>query len=342
MKILVTGGAGYIGSHTVLSLLTNGYDVIVYDNLCNSSEVSLTRVEKLAGKKITFIEGDIRNTASLNSVFSQHNISAVIHFAALKAVGESAQIPLNYYQNNVHGTICLLEAMQQHKVQNFIFSSSATVYGEENDVPYVETMQLGTPSSPYGASKVMVERVMADLALANSTFRGVSLRYFNPIGAHESGDIGEDPKGIPNNLLPYVAQVAVGKRDKLHIFGDDYPTTDGSCERDYLHVMDLAEGHVAALNWLNNNADFTGVEAFNLGTGNAISVFAIVKSFEQAINNTIPFEVSPRRAGDLPAFWANANKAAEQLNWQATRGLNQMMVDTWHWQSKNPNGYEKL
>jgi len=342
MKILVTGGAGYIGSHTVLSLLTNGYDVIVYDNLCNSSEVSLTRVEKLAGKKITFIEGDIRNTASLNSVFSQHNISAVIHFAALKAVGESAQIPLNYYQNNVHGTICLLEAMQQHKVQNFIFSSSATVYGEENDVPYVETMQLGTPSSPYGASKVMVERVMADLALANSTFRGVSLRYFNPIGAHESGDIGEDPKGIPNNLLPYVAQVAVGKRDKLHIFGDDYPTTDGSCERDYLHVMDLAEGHVAALNWLNNNADFTGVEAFNLGTGNAISVFAIVKSFEKAINNTIPFEISPRRAGDLPAFWANANKAAEQLNWQATRGLNQMMVDTWHWQSKNPNGYEKL
>ena len=341
MTILVTGGAGYIGSHTVLSLLTNGYEVIVYDNLSNSSEASLARVAKLTGKKVTFIEGDIRNTTLLNSVFSQHNINAVIHFAALKAVGESAQIPLSYYQNNVHGTICLLEVMQQHKVQNFIFSSSATVYGEENDVPYVETMQLGTPSSPYGASKVMVERVMADLALANSAFRGVSLRYFNPIGAHESGEIGEDPKGIPNNLLPYVAQVAVGKRDKLHIFGDDYPTTDGSCERDYLHVMDLAEGHVAALKWLNNHAYFSGVEAFNLGTGNAISVFAIVKSFEKAINNTIPYEISPRRAGDLPAFWANANKAAEQLNWHATRDLNQMMIDTWHWQSKNPNGYEK-
>ena len=342
MKILVTGGAGYIGSHTVLTLLTKGYDVIVYDSLCNSSEESLARVEKITGKKITFIQGDIRDIASLNRVFSQHDINAVIHFAALKAVGESAQIPLSYYQNNVHGTVCLLEAMQLHKVQNFIFSSSATVYGEENEVPYVETMKLGTPSSPYGASKVMIERVMADLAQANSAFRGVSLRYFNPIGAHESGEIGEDPKGIPNNLLPYVAQVAVGKRDKLNVFGDDYPTADGSCERDYLHVMDLAEGHLAALNWLNKNTEFSGVEAFNLGTGNAISVFSIVKSFEKAINNTIPFDVSPRRAGDLPAFWANANKAAEQLNWHATRDLNQMMVDTWHWQSKNPNGYEKL
>lgn len=229
--------------------------------------------------------------------------------------------------------------MQQNKVHNFIFSSSATVYGEENDVPYVETMKLGTPSSPYGASKVMVERVLADLANSDSNFRGVSLRYFNPIGAHESGTIGEDPKGIPNNLLPYVAQVAVGKREKLSIFGDDYPTADGSCERDYLHVMDLAQGHVAALGWLNSHIEFSGVEAFNLGTGNAVSVFAIVKAFEQAISKPIPFEVSPRRVGDLPAFWANANKANQELNWQASRTLEQMMGDIWRWQSNNPSGY---
>ncbi len=339
MKVLVTGGAGYIGSHTVLSLLENNYDVVVYDNLVNSSIESLNRVEKLTGKSVDFIEGDICDKDKLSQVFKQFNIDAVIHFAALKAVGESGQIPLSYYQNNVHGSVCLLEVMKQHQVHNFIFSSSATVYGEENDVPYVETMKLGTPSSPYGASKVMVERVMADLALSDEKFRGVSLRYFNPIGAHESGEIGEDPSGIPNNLLPYVAQVAVGKRDKLSIFGDDYPTADGSCERDYLHVMDLAQGHVAALDWLNRNNDFSGVESFNLGTGNGVSVFAIVKAFEKAINNTVPFEVSPRRAGDLPAFWANATKANQELNWQASRSLEQMMSDTWRWQSNNPNGY---
>ncbi len=339
MQVLVTGGAGYIGSHTVLSLLENNYDVIVYDNLANSSIVSIDRVEKLTGKSVEFVEGDICDKEKLSQIFIQSDIDAVIHFAALKAVGESAEIPLSYYQNNVHGTVCLLEVMQQHKVHNFIFSSSATVYGEENDVPYVETMKLGTPSSPYGASKVMVERVLADLALSDSKFRGVSLRYFNPIGAHESGGIGEDPKGIPNNLLPYVAQVAVGKRDKLSIFGDDYPTKDGSCERDYLHVMDLAQGHVAALDWLNRHSDFSGVEAFNLGTGNGVSVFAIVNAFEKAINNKIPFEVSPRRAGDLPAFWANASKANKELNWQANRSLEQMMADTWRWQSNNPNGF---
>jgi len=339
MQVLVTGGAGYIGSHTVLSLLENNYDVIVYDNLANSSIESIDRVEKLAGKKVKFIEGDICDKEQLSQVFKQSNIDAVIHFAALKAVGESADIPLSYYQNNVHGTVCILEVMQQHKVHNFIFSSSATVYGEENDVPYVETMKLGTPSSPYGASKVMVERVLADLALSDTNFRGVSLRYFNPIGAHESGLIGEDPKGIPNNLLPYVAQVAVGKRDKLSIFGDDYPTKDGSCERDYLHVMDLAQGHVAALDWLNRNSDFSGVEAFNLGTGNGVSVFSIVEAFEKACDKEIPFEVSPRRAGDLPAFWANASKANKALNWQADRSLEQMMIDTWRWQSNNPDGY---
>jgi len=339
MQVLVTGGAGYIGSHTVLSLLENNYDVIVYDNLVNSSVESIERVRKLTGKSVEFVEGDICDKEKLSQVFKQFQIEAVIHFAALKAVGESAQIPLSYYQNNVHGSVCLLEIMQQHKVHNFIFSSSATVYGEENDVPYVETMQLGTPSSPYGASKVMVERILADFANSNANFRGVSLRYFNPIGAHESGEIGEDPTGIPNNLLPYVAQVAVGKRDNLSIFGDDYPTADGSCERDYLHVMDLAQGHVSALNWLNRHAEFNGIEAFNLGTGNAVSVFAIVKAFELAIDNLVPFEISPRRAGDLPAFWANANKANKELNWQASRSLEQMMADTWRWQSNNPNGY---
>lgn len=340
MKVLVTGGAGYIGSHTVLCLLDNGFQVVVYDNLSNSSVESLTRVQKLTGKQVEFIEGDIRNVTKLNAVFENHQIEAVIHFAALKAVGESGQIPLSYYQNNVHGSVCLLEVMQRHNVQNFIFSSSATVYGEENDIPYVETMTLGTPSSPYGATKVMVERIMADEAKANQHFRGVSLRYFNPIGAHPSGLIGEDPKGIPNNLLPFVAQVAVGKRDKLSVFGDDYETEDGSCERDYLHVMDLAEGHVAALTWLQNNKAFAGVEAFNLGTGKGISVFSIVKAFEVAVDKKIPFEVSPRREGDLPAFWANAKKANQQLNWQASRSIKQMMEDTWRWQSNNPNGYD--
>ena len=340
MKVLVTGGAGYIGSHTVLSLLENNIEVIVYDNLGNSSIESIVRVEKLTGKSVKFVEGNICDKEKLSSVFEQFSIDAVIHFAALKAVGESAKIPLSYYQNNVHGSVCLLEVMQQYKVHNFIFSSSATVYGEGNDVPYVETMKLGTPSSPYGASKVMVERILADLALANKEFRGVSLRYFNPIGAHESGTIGEDPKGIPNNLLPYVAQVAVGKREKLSVFGDDYPTKDGSCERDYLHVMDLAQGHVAALDWLNRHSEFRGVEAFNLGTGNGVSVFNIVKTFQQAVGVTIPFEVSPRRSGDLPAFWANASKANKELNWQARRSLQQMMTDTWRWQSNNANGYQ--
>ena len=339
VQILVTGVAGYIGSHTVLCLLDRGYDVVVYDNLCNSSQESLKRVEKLTGKSVTFVEGDVRDEKKLNSVFEQFNIASVIHFAALKAVGESSQIPLSYYQNNVHGSVCLLEAMNRYQVHDFIFSSSATVYGEDNEIPYVETMRLGQPSSPYGTSKVMVEQIMSDQAKANSDFRGVSLRYFNPIGAHESGLIGEDPKGIPNNLLPFVAQVAVGKREQLSVFGDDYPTNDGSCERDYLHVMDLAEGHVAALNWLNESTNFKGVEAFNLGTGTGTSVFQIVTAFEQAIDNKIPYQVSPRRAGDLPAFWANATKANEQLKWHATRSLEQMMEDTWRWQSNNPDGY---
>lgn len=340
MTILVTGGAGYIGSHTVLCLLQQGYDVVVFDNLCNSSVESLKRVEAITGKPLTFVEGDVTNAQQLHTLFSTYDFQAVIHFAALKAVGESSQIPLSYYQNNVQGTVCLLAAMAEFSVNDFIFSSSATVYGEENPYPYIEDMKLGTPSSPYGASKVMVERILADNAVANNKFRGVSLRYFNPIGAHESGLIGEDPKGIPNNLLPFVAQVAVGKRNELSIFGDDYDTADGSCERDYLHVMDLAEGHVAALDWLNNNNTFVGTESFNLGTGTGTSVFAIVKAFEQATGVAIPCNVAPRRPGDLPAFWANADKAKSQLNWQAKRNLKQMMEDTWRWQSENPQGYD--
>jgi len=340
MKVLVTGGAGYIGSHTVLSLLENNIQVVVFDNLVNSSIESLNRVEQLTGKTVEFVEGDICDTAALERVFQQYEISSVIHFAALKAVGESSEIPLKYYQNNVYGAVNLLEVMAKYHIHDFIFSSSATVYGEDNDIPYVETMKLGSPSSPYGASKVMVERIMADNAIADSKFRGISLRYFNPVGAHESGEIGEDPTGIPNNLLPYLAQVAVGKREKLNVFGDDYSTKDGSCERDYLHVMDLAEGHVCALNWLHANDHFTGVEAFNLGTGCGTSVFAIVKAFEQATLKSIAVDVAPRRLGDLPAFWANANKANTELHWHAKRDLAQMMGDTWHWQSKNPNGYK--
>ncbi|MBU2876667.1 MULTISPECIES: UDP-glucose 4-epimerase GalE [Aliiglaciecola] len=339
MKVLVTGGAGYIGSHTTLALLKNNFDVVVLDNLTNSNVESLNRVKQLTGKNIDFVHGEIKDTKILDDIFEQHNIRALIHFAALKAVGESSQIPLEYYQNNVYGTLNLLQAMAKHSVNDFIFSSSATVYGEDNSVPYIETMPLGNPTSPYGASKVMVERILGDNAIANTNFRGVSLRYFNPIGAHPSGIIGEDPKGIPNNLLPYLAQVAVGKLANLNVFGNDYATKDGTCERDYLHVMDLAEGHVAALQWLQKNQSFTGLETFNLGTGSAVSVLEIISAFEKVTNTAIPYVIADRRAGDLPAFWANAEKAASVLNWHAKRDLDMMMADTWRWQSTNPNGY---
>ncbi|MFM1571775.1 MAG: UDP-glucose 4-epimerase GalE, partial [Porticoccaceae bacterium] len=310
MQVLVTGGAGYIGSHTIVCLLDLGYEVVVYDNLINSSAEALSRVEKLTGKTIDFIQGDVRDAGSLDDLFATRSIDMVIHFAALKAVGESARCPLEYYQNNVHGSLCLLEAMAKAGVNNFVYSSSATVYGEANPSPYVETMNLGSPSSPYGAGKVMVERILLDKARANPTFRAVSLRYFNPIGAHPSGDIGEDPTGIPNNLLPFITQVAVGKRDKLSVFGGEYPTSDGTCVRDYLHVMDLAEGHVAAIDWLATQSSFRGVEAFNLGTGNGISVLEIIASFEAATTLKIPYQIIEPRAGDLPAFWANTEKAS--------------------------------
>lgn len=339
MNILVTGGAGYIGSHTLVCLLDAGHRVVVLDNLANASEEALRRVEAITGKSLIFVQGDVQDIVTLNTVFETQAIDAVMHFAALKAVGESALRPLQYYQTNVHGSLCLLEAMTRAGVNNFIYSSSATVYGESNPSPYIETMALGSPSSPYGASKVMVERILQDKTRANPEFRAVSLRYFNPIGAHSSGTLGEDPRGIPNNLLPFVTQVAVGQRSQLNIFGGDYPTADGTCVRDYLHVMDLAEGHLAALEWLQADPAFRGVEAFNLGTGKGVSVLDIVKSFELATGEKIPYEIVQRRAGDLPAFWADSSKAVVVLAWNPSRDLPTMMADAWRWQSQNPKGY---
>ena len=339
MTVLVTGGAGYIGSHTLVCLLNLGYEVVVYDNLVNSSIKALRCVKEITGKNLEFVEGDVTDSRALNDLFAKYSIDAVIHFAALKAVGESSQLPLQYYETNVYGSLCLLKAMEKAGVNHFVYSSSATVYGEMNPSPYVETMKLGSPSSPYGASKVMVERVLADTARVNSKFRAISLRYFNPVGAHPSGLIGEDPSGIPNNLLPFITQVAVGLRDSLSVFGGDYPTADGTCIRDYLHVMDLAEGHVVAIDWLAEQSNFNGVEAFNLGAGTGVSVLEIIASFEAATCQKINFKIVERRAGDLPAFWANADKADKVLNWQAKRTLVEMMEDAWRWQSKNPNGF---
>lgn len=336
MAILVTGGAGYIGSHTVLSLLTRGDDVVVLDNLSNASKESVKRVEKLTGKTATFCEGDILDRACLRDIFASHTISAVIHFAGLKAVGESTRKPLEYYQNNVTGTLVLLEEMRSAGVNQFIFSSSATVYGADAPVPYVETTPIGGTTSPYGTSKLMVEQILRDYAKANPEFKTIALRYFNPVGAHESGLIGEDPNGIPNNLLPYIAQVAIGRLEKLGIFGDDYPTKDGTGVRDYIHVMDLAEGHLKALDHLPAIA---GYKAYNLGAGQGYSVLEMVKAFEKASGRPVPYQVSPRRDGDLAAFWADASLADSELDWRVSRGIDEMMRDTWNWQSNNPNGY---
>lgn len=337
MAILVTGGAGYIGSHTVLALLQRGDDVVVLDNLSNASSESLNRVEKLAGKKAVFCEGDILDRACLRDIFSQHSISAVIHFAGLKAVGESTRKPLEYYENNVSGTVVLLEEMRNAGVFQFIFSSSATVYGANSPVPYVETTPIGGTTSPYGTSKLMVEQILQDYAKADSNFKTIALRYFNPVGAHESGEIGEDPNGIPNNLLPYIAQVAIGRLEKLGIFGDDYDTKDGTGVRDYIHVVDLAEGHLKALDHL---VAINGYKAYNLGAGKGYSVLEMVKAFEKASARKVPYQISPRRDGDLAAFWADATLADKELDWRVTRGIDAMMRDTWNWQSKNPQGYK--
>ncbi len=335
MAILVTGGAGYIGSHTVVELLQAGHEVVVIDNLCNGSEEALRRVEKITGRQVVFIHGDIRDRAMLDTLFVTHAIDAVIHFAGLKAVGESVGQPLRYYENNVYGTVVLCQAMAAAGVYRLVFSSSATVYGEEAPVPYVESMSRGTTSSPYGTSKAMVEKVLEDQCQADPRWSVVLLRYFNPIGAHPSGLIGEDPQGIPNNLMPYISQVAVGRLPELPIYGNDYPTADGTCVRDYLHVVDLALGHLKALQALS----MLGVSRYNLGTGKGVSVLEMVRAFVRATGVEVPYRFAPRRAGDLAAFWADADMAERELGWRAERGLEEMMADTWRWQSANPAGY---
>ena len=336
MAILVTGGAGYIGSHTAVMLLRAGYEVVVLDNLCNSSSEVFNRIETITGKRPVFIEGDIRDRACLDKLFLDNAIDSVIHFAGLKAVGESSRIPLEYYQNNVHGSVVLCEAMAAAGVKKLVFSSSATVYGEDAPVPYVETMPRGKTSNPYGSSKAMVEQMLTDLCISDEEWSVGLLRYFNPIGAHSSGLMGEDPQGIPNNLMPFISQVAVGKRDQLSIFGNDYETADGTCVRDYLHVMDLAEGHLKALNCLAQ----PGTHIYNLGTGNGLSVLEMVKSFTSVTGVEVPYQFAPRRDGDLPAFWADASKAEKELDWRTQYSLEDMMRDTWNWQSKNPQGYK--
>lgn len=337
MNILVTGGAGYIGSHTVLELLTSGHNVVVLDNLCNASAESLKRVEQLTGKAVTFYKADIRDRAALDKVFKSHRIDAVIHFAGLKAVGESVAKPLDYYSVNVGGSVVLAQAMAQAGVTKLIFSSSATVYGEDAPVPYKETMPRGKTSNPYGTSKAMIEQILTDISIADPQWSVVLLRYFNPVGAHPSGQIGEDPQGIPNNLMPFIAQVAVGRRECLSIFGDDYDTEDGTCERDYVHVVDLAKGHVSAL----QATERSGTHIYNLGTGTGTSVKQMVEAFERVTGVTIPYQIAPRRAGDLPAFWADASKAGKELGWCAELGIEDMMRDTWRWQQSNPKGYSK-
>ncbi len=335
-KILVTGGAGYIGSHTCVELLNAGHQVVVLDNLSNSSEESLNRVQALTGKTLDFIQGDIRRAEDLDQVFNTHQIDAVIHFAGLKAVGESQQIPLAYFDNNISGSIALIQAMQRAKVFNFIFSSSATVYGESNPSPYQEMMPLGMPNNNYGYTKLVIEQMLEKIAIADPQWSIALLRYFNPVGAHQSGRIGEDPQGIPNNLMPFVTQVAVGRRDKLSIFGCDYETQDGTCERDFIHVVDLAQAHLCAL---TNRLESKGCRAWNIGTGKPISVLEIKNTFEKVNQITIPFEFAERRTGDLPSFYADSTRAQQELGWSAQYDLEDMLIDSWNWQKQNPKGY---
>ncbi|HAF58988.1 MAG TPA: UDP-glucose 4-epimerase GalE [Opitutae bacterium] len=337
MKVLVTGGAGYIGSHTTLALLQAGYEVVVLDNFSNSYPESLVRVEKLAGKQPVVVEGDLTDQSKLHEIFHDHSdISAVVHFAAFKAVGESAQFPLKYYHNNVAGSICLLRAMELAGVNYLVFSSSCTVYGEPNQVPIDETHPVGAVSSPYGRTKFQMEEIIRDHATANKNFQAAVLRYFNPVGAHPSGEIGEDPQGIPDNLVPFVCQVATGKLEKLKVFGRDYPTPDGTAIRDYLHVVDLADAHLKALKALENNS--TGFTC-NLGTGIGSSVLEVIVAFERATGIKIPYEFTDRRPGDVVEAWADPSLAEELLGWRTFRGLEEMLADSWNWQRKNPQGY---
>lgn len=337
MKILVTGGAGFIASHTNVELLNCGYDVVVIDNLCNACEESIHRVEQITGKKIAFYEGDIREEEVLRNIFTEHKIEAVIHFAGLKAVGESSVIPLDYYSNNIGGTLTLLSVMKEFNVKKIVFSSSATVYGKPKTVPITEEFELSV-TNPYGRTKLMLEEILTDLYHSDHEWDIALLRYFNPIGAHESGTIGEDPSGVPNNLLPYVAKVAAGVLKEVQVFGDDYDTPDGTGVRDYIHVVDLAIGHIKALEKLETHS---GLVVYNLGTGKGYSVLEIIKNFEKACEINIPYKIVGRRAGDIDICYSDPAKAYKELGWKAEYGIEKMCEDAWRWQKNNPNGYQK-
>jgi len=337
MKILVTGGAGYIGSHTCIELLNNHYEVVVVDNLCNSSKESLNRVKKITGKELVFYQEDVLDENALIKIFNEQKIDAVIHFAGLKAVGESVSMPIEYYQTNLTGTLVLFKVMRDFKVKNFVFSSSATVYGDPQSVPITEDFPLSA-TNPYGRSKLIIEEISADLYVADKAWNIALLRYFNPVGAHPSGLIGEDPNGIPNNLIPYIAQVAIGKREQLSVFGGDYNTPDGTGIRDYIHVVDLARGHIKALEKLNSKP---GLVIYNLGTGQGYSVLEMVKAMEEASGRPIPYQIVDRRAGDIATCFADPSFAEQEIGWKAEYGLLEMANDTWHWQSQNPNGYNQ-
>lgn len=336
MTVFLTGGAGFIGSHTALVLLEAGYEVVVYDNLVNASRESLRRVEQLTGKHVEFIEGDIRDGALLDRVLAERKIDAVVHFAGMKAVGESAEQPLAYYDNNVGGTLSLCQAMDRADIRTLVFSSSATVYTESRDMPLSEEAPTGRPTNPYGSSKLMIEWVLRDLQAADPRWSIALLRYFNPVGAHASGQIGEDPQGRPNNLLPFISQVAVGRLAELSVYGNDYPTRDGTGVRDYIHVMDLASGHRAALDAIVGER---GLHTWNLGTGRGYSVLEMIKAFEQTAERSVPFRIVERRVGDVAECWADATRVKRELGWRAERDLDEMMRDAWCWQSQNPDGY---
>lgn len=337
MSILVTGGAGYIGSHTCVELLNAGYEVVVIDNLYNSSAEALRRVEQITKKTVKFYEGDLLNRVDVEKVFEQESIDSVIHFAGLKAVGESVEKPLEYYYNNITGTLILCDVMRQHECKSIVFSSSATVYGDPAFVPITEECPKGKITNPYGQTKRMLEQILTDLYVGDHEWKVILLRYFNPVGAHKSGLIGEDPKGIPNNLVPYIAQVAVGKREKLGVFGNDYPTPDGTGVRDYIHVADLAAGHVKAIEKLNS---LEGVEVYNLGTGRGYSVLEVLHAYEKVCKKTLPYEIKARRPGDISTCYADSSKAERELGWKARYGIEEMCEDSYRWQSMNPNGYK--
>ena len=336
MNVLVTGGAGYIGSHTCVELLQRDMGVVVVDNLVNSSPKAIERVEQITGKHVDFYVKDVRDREAMNAIFDKHRIDCVIHFAGLKAVGESVAMPLEYYDNNLFSTVTLCEVMRDHGVKNIVFSSSATVYSGDNEMPLIEASRTGMCTNPYGWTKYMSEQILRDTAKSDNDWAIVLLRYFNPIGAHSSGLIGEDPRGIPNNLMPFISQVAIGRREYLNVFGDDYDTPDGTGVRDYIHVVDLARGHVAAINYMQQHK---GESVFNLGTGNGYSVLDMVHAFEKVTGRKVPYRIAPRRPGDLATVYASPDKSAELLGWKAEYGLEDMCRDTWAWQSKNPMGY---